>query len=110
MSQNHTQKTLSILRVFALHSEPTLSMIMADTDLPKSTVMRHLNALKEDYSFNFKTVRRSQRRYYKVTSWGVFDPEFFRSLSEDDLIDTTSNEYLQKAQSNKPLKDDVVTD
>lgn len=88
MSQNHNQKTLSILRVIAQRDEPSLSSIIADTNLPKSTIMRHLSMLREDYCLVLKTVRDNRRRFYQVESWGAFDPEFFRTLTDEDIDST----------------------
>lgn len=89
MSKNHNQKTLSILRVIAQREEPSLSSIIADTKLPKSTIMRHLSMLREDYCLVLKTVRDNRRRFYQVESWGAFDPEFFRALTDEDVACTS---------------------
>lgn len=86
MTLNSNRKTIAILSVFAKKKHPTLSELVSITELQKSTIMRHLKMLQQDFMFDYEHDKSLRAKgAYRVNCWGVFNPRFIRMLEIGDL-------------------------
>lgn len=85
MNLSASRKTISILISMSSCKTPCLSQIIAETEMPRNTVCRHLKMLREEYFVKYERKRSKGKFYYKVNSWGVFNISFIKSLSRSDL-------------------------